>query len=337
MAIAGTVASLTTPGQSGKTAGKNDLWLDQYGGAVERVVHDECVLWNQLDKRTVIGASTITDHAIGKSGGMQALTPGQGATASAPRFGNYKVTVEKGMILRNAVFTLDEIQNDYSIAATLGEENGMEMAEYLDMTAFIMALKAAHATVNTLVTQDGQTITDLPGYVGATQVNLAAVGDETDPDKFVLGLQNVILGMQNKKIDPAKLGMKVYVRPERFWTLLNHEKLVNVQFSDGNAKFSSAILKDVGGLEIVTTLHLPKAAVTDHVLGANYNLSADMALAEALIIEPKRALFVGESIPVRAETWRDNDTKSDIIDCYTAVGAALRRVEYAGVLRRKTA
>lgn len=329
-----TLSGLARPGQEFQQGEVDALFIEQFGGIVEGTIVKKSIMESFLNWRTVRGTNQITNYRNGDTT-LQKLGAGANPQPTPVDFDNISVKVDTVMLARNAVFTLDDIQNNYDAKKQLAEEQGKVLGKFIDNVGLIKGIKAARQ-----IAGDGTGgTTKLPsGWFGGTQANLAAANDELDPLKLQYKIEEAVFGIQEKDIDPTDEGMVIYVRPQQYWALYRNDKLVSTDYSTGNGNYAQGMVLKSVGLPIVTTNRLPKAAITDHPLSnsanANaYNLSADEAKAVALIMSP-RAVLAGASIPLQSDMYWDKQTKSWFIDSWIALGATENNPAFAAVVNK---
>lgn len=330
------LSGLARPGQRLQTNEVDALFIAEYGGMVEGTIVKQSIMESFINWRMVEGTNTITNYRNGDTV-LQKLGAGSNPQPTPVDFDNVSVKVDTVMLARNAVFTLDDIQNKYDAKAALAKEQGKVIGKFMDSVGLIKGIKAAR-----VIKGDGTGgTTKLPsGWFSGTQANLAGAGDETDPNKLQYKIEEAIFGIQEKDLDPDEEGMVIYVRPAQYLALLRNDKLIDGDFNgDGqNGSYSGGkVLKSVG-LPIRSTNRLPSAAVADHPLSnaANnnaYNLSAAEAKAVALIMSP-HALLAGASIPLQSDVYWDKQTKSWFIDSWLALAATENNPAYAAVVNK---
>lgn len=329
-----TLSGLAQPGQRLQEGQADALLIAEYGGLVEGTIAKKSIMESFVNWRHVEGTNTLTNYRNGDTT-LQKLGPGSNPQPTPMDFDNVSVKIDTVMLARNAVFTLDDIQNKFDAKAAMADEQGKVIAKFIDSVGMIKGIKAAR-----IVKGDGTLgTTKLPsGWTGGTQSNLAAAGDETDPNKLQYKIEEAHATIQEKDIDPADEGMVIYVRPSQYLALLRNDKLVNSQYSMGNGQYAEGLVLKSVGLPVRSTNRLPSAAVTGHALsnaanGNAYDLSAAEAKAVALIMAP-RALLAGSSIPLQSDIYWDKQTKSWFIDSWLALGAAENNPAYAAVVNK---
>ncbi len=333
MALPTTSAHLSRPGQDGGTGAYDALFIEEYGGLVDLAFHEMSMMKSFINVRTVTGTNTVKNYRVGETA-LSAVTPGVRPDATPTNFGDTSVTVDTVVVARNNVFLLEDIQNNYDAKVELARTQGEQLGEYFDEAVYIQAMKAARATAPA----------NLPGFKGGTVKTLGTAGDELDAAKLEAGILNMIQAMEEKKVKvrgnqfgtTGYNGVKLFVSPAQYYTLLQSDKLVDSQYSPGNGDFADAKVLKVAGIPIATTTLLPQEAVASHFMsnasnGNSYNVTAGQAKGVVLGFAP-RALLAGETISLASDMWYSKEEKQWFIDSHLAFGVAPDRAEMAGIL-----
>jgi hypothetical protein len=329
-----TLSGLAHPAQKLQTGEVDALLLAEFGGMVEGTIGKTSIMESFLSWRPIVGTNTLTNYRNGDTV-LQKLGAGSNPQPTPVDFDNVSVKVDTVMLARNAVFTLEDIQNNYDAKAALASEQGKVIAKFMDSVGMIKGIKAAR-----IIKGDGTGgTTKLPsGWFGGGQYTLAAANDEIDPNKLQYQIENAVAGFAEKDIDAADEGMVIYVRPAQYLALSRNDKLINTQYSMGNGNYADGTVLRSVGLPIRSTNRLPSGAITGHALsntanGNAYDLSAAEGKAVALIMSP-HAVLAGSSIPLQSDMYWDKPTKTWMIDSWLALGAAANNPAYAAVINK---
>lgn len=315
---------LTRPGQA---LGTGDYWalmLEQYGGTVEGTLSKESFMRSFVNVRPVRGTDTISNNRVGKSH-LQAVNPGVRPTPTVNQFGKNSVTVDTVVLARANVFELDDLQIHFSARAEIGSEHGKEMARFVDEAFIIQGIKAA-----------GMDATGMPeGWTGGVTVDLAALGDEVDPDKLQRAIEDACQALE--EADLSLDGFVMLMRPAQYYALLRNDRLVSSDYSMGNGNYAQGNVLRSNGIPIVKTNRIPSAAITGHMLsnarnGAAYDVDATEAKTVALLMHSK-TLLAGETIPLTSKVYFHDVEMQWFIDSYIAFGVAPNRPDHAAIVR----
>lgn len=317
------------PNQINQAGDENALILEQFTGDVEHTFVSTSVLEKFFPRKPVKGTNTLTKKAIGRTK-LQKLRRGDAPDGTQVDFSKASVTVDTMLLSRHSIWQLDEIMTDIDARKEIAIEQGQEIAEFVDSTISIAAAHAAAQTVSAY-TQNGAAP---EGHQGATQIPLAAAGDENDPAKLYAAIGKLFSTMEEtRKVKPQRDGIVLIVRPSVFYTLQQAEQIVNGEYltSDGN-KLSDVPIFKAWGVPVLSSENLPNTVVTDHLLsntdnGAFYD--GDFTKLVAVAIAPK-ALLIGEALPLQSAVWWSDASKCWFIDSWMSFAVGFDRVELAG-------
>ena len=307
----------------------NPLHVEEYGGEVESRFVKVSFMRKYVKIKPVRGTDTVTNDRIGKTS-LQKVVPGVRPESGTAEFDNISVKVDTIVLARNNVALLDDFQSHYDVRAELGQDHGKEIGIFFDEAFIIQAIKSALVTI-------GTSAGDKPapeGFLGGTRVELAAAGDELDPDKLQRGLEDVCQAIEEKDVDLDD-GV-ILVAPAQYYALKRNDKLISAEYSIGNGNFAMGTVMESNGLPVVKTNRIPNADISDHYLsnpGNNnaYNISGEETDAVAVVMLP-RALLAGETIPLTSKVYYHEPELQWFIDSYLAFAVTPNRSENAGVL-----
>ncbi len=309
----------------------NPLYIEEYGGEVESQIIKTSIMKQFITMKSIRGTDTVTNDRIGTTS-LQAVSPGVRPAPGVAEFDNVSVKVDTIILARNNVNLLADFQAHYNVRAELGQDHGKIIGRFFDEALLIQGVKAAN-----IIKGDGTAgTTRLPeGWKGGVQIDLAAAGDENDPDKLQRGIEDLCEGIELNDIDIE--GAVLFVNPTQYYTLLRNDKLINSQYSTANGDYAEGTVLKSCGLPIFKTNRLPQEAVVDHYLSnagnnAAYDVSAEEAKVVALLMMPK-ALLAGETIPLTSKVYYSDIELQWFIDSYLAFGATPNRAEMAGVVK----
>ena len=318
-------AHLTRPGQDLGTGAVDALHIEQYGGEVESTLATESIMRQFVPIKSVTGTDTITNDRVG-SATLQAVTPGVAPDPSVMQFSNNSVTVDTIVLARNNVALLDDFQAHFSVRTEIGQEHGKVIAKFFDQSFLIQAIKCA-------MKDD----TGLPeGWTGGTQVDLAAAGDELDPDKLQRAIEDACQAMEEK--DQDLNGAALFVPIAQYYVLLRHDRLINADYTTSNGDYANGVVLKSNGVPIIKTNRIPDEVIEGHFLsnagnGNAYDVSSDEAKAVAIILKPK-GLLAGETIPLTSKVFYSDKELQWYIDSYLAYGVTTNRPDQCAVVMK---
>ena len=305
-----------------------DLLIDQYGGEVDSQFAKSSIMRQYVRVRPVKGTDTIVNNRVGKTQ-LQALVPGVRPPATPTGFGKVALTVDTVIIARDNRSMLNELQTHFDARMELAQDHGKELGKFFDEAFIIQAIKGSHQAAPTFAGNNG-------AFGAGKSIELAAAGDEEDPDIMEAAISEVITEMEEEDIPVDEL--IVLVRPKTFQVLKNHNKLLSRDFAAGNGDFAKGIIYEVNGARVVKTARIPTGAITNHKLsnaanGNAYDLTAAEADAVAVILHPK-SLLAGETIPLTSDIWFSKEEKQWFIDSFIAFGVTVGRPDVCGTVNK---
>lgn len=305
-----------------------ELFLDEYGGAVESQFAKDSTMRRFTTIRKIMGTDTVVNNRVGKTT-IQKLTPGVRPAANSTPFGKVKVTVDTIVLARDNRSLLNELQTHFSARNELGKDHGKQIGKFFDEAFIIMGIKGALSAAP-----------DLGGgadknSIGAGKfVDLVSAGDELDPDILAQAITSILVLMEEDEVPTEE--MVVLVRPTEYNTLLNNNKLADKDFSGDNADFAKGNLKVIYDTPIVKTARIPRQENLEHFLSNAdndyaYNITGKETRAVAVIIHPK-SFLAGETIPLTSDVWFNKEEKQWFIDSWLAFAVAVNRPDVCGAV-----
>lgn len=319
------------PNQINQSGNENALILEQFTGDVEHTFQTTSMLEKFFPRKTVKGTNTLTRKAIGRTK-LQKLKRGDAPDGTQVDFSKASVTVDTLLLSRHSIWVLDEIFTDIDTRKEIAVEQGMEIAEFVDATISIAAAKAAAQTQSTF-TRNGRAP---EGHFGATQIGLAAAGDELDPAKLYAAIGRLFAEMEEtKKVKPQRDGIVLIVRPKVFMTLQQAEQISNGDYltSDGN-KLSGIPMITAWGVPILRSENMPNGVVAGHLLSNEDNANwydGNFTGLVAVAVSP-RALLIAEALPLQSSVWWSDASKCFFVDSWMSFAVGFNRAELAGMI-----
>jgi len=323
------MSGINIPSDSGHLSDQDRAdMIEHFAGTVDSQFAKRSMMRQFVPVKNITGTDTAIVRRAGKTD-LTAITPGVRPETTNVNFSRAAVTVDTVIIARQNQSLLNEFQADFNVRAQLAMDHGKELGKFFDEAFLIQAIKAAGQTVGATP--------DLNGAFGDGKVEqLAAAGDELDPDLLYARIAAIITRMQEEDIDTEECA--VFVRPTEFDVLLNHDKLIDRDFSMDNGDFADGRLATIKGSPIMQTARVPQTAVTGHPLsnagnGNAYDLTAAEANVAAVVMHPM-SLLAGETVPLTSDIFWDKTEKQWFIDSYMAFGVSNRREDLCGVVRK---
>lgn len=123
------------------------------------------------------------------------------------------------------------------------------------------------------------------------------------------------------------------MNPDAFDLLLDEKKLMNVEYQGGNGdnNFAARRVAWLNGTRVIETPRFPTGVITDHLLGADFNVSAAEAKALFVIFNPAKALVTVEAKAMTVRKWDDPENFQSVLDSYCMYTVGQHRPDAVGV------
>lgn len=123
------------------------------------------------------------------------------------------------------------------------------------------------------------------------------------------------------------------MNPDAFDLLLDEKKLMNVEYQGGNGdnNFAARRVAWLNGTRVIETPRFPTGVITDHLLGADFNVTAAEAKALFVIFNPAKALVTVEAKAMTVRKWDDPENFQSVLDSYCMYTVGQHRPDAVGV------
>lgn len=223
--------------------------------------------------------------------------------------------------------TVMDWQDDWTAPdrwADTGRNHGTEHAKLFDQAHIIQLQKSrkwlAPAHLKPAFYDGKEYIATIP---------TATADADADKEKFASNIiaahASGIEEMVNRDLGGSLTEFITVVSPRVFGVLLHSKKLINVDYSAGNGDFAARRVGMVNGVRIVESARFPRAAITNHPLGASFNVDADDVACEMVVYHPKMTLVTVEAKPLTTNKWSDDRNFADVLDSFTLYTIGQRR------------
>lgn len=329
-------AQLARPHWAGSNADL-DIHLEAYEGDIEGSFRVESMFRasNLTNYKSVEGRSnTWRGDRVGA-----AVVKGRrsGEKLDQTRIVNEKllITVDTTSYISTPVdyqddWTAPDFQAEYSA------EHGSAHAKAFDQAHIIQLIKAGKwAAPTSLKTSgafnDGITKT-LTGYTAAIALGTEA-GFETAADLLVRTHKDALAEFVKRDLGGSLSEFVTLIDPDAFNVLLDHKKLMNVEFQggEGGNNFAQRRVAWLNGQRIIETPRFPKTAITGHLLGPAFNVSAAEAKSLMVLFHPRKTLVTVEAQGMTARYWDDKPNFSNILDSYCMYTVGIKRGDTVAV------
>ncbi|MES9284850.1 hypothetical protein ABEQ48_12205, partial [Cutibacterium acnes] len=156
--------------------------------------------------------------------------------------------------------------------------------------------------------------------------------EEADASALVHGHKKVIEAFIRRDADLGSL--VTVVDPAWFCILLEHKKLMNVEFTGGRGVNDVAMrrIAYVNGIRIIESNAFPQAAISDHLLGPDFNVDANEIKRKMIVFDPSMALVTVEAQPLFNRVWDDEREMTNVLDSFHMYTVGQKRPDVVGVV-----
>lgn len=125
------------------------------------------------------------------------------------------------------------------------------------------------------------------------------------------------------------------IAPEWFHDILNYDKNISKEFSDGNGNFARRQIAYVNGFKIIETPRIDFTPVTtDNQYGAEFVRTAAQAKTGLILFNPEHTLMDIQVHGTQVKTWENDDEWARKIDTFRMNKPEIRRGDSAFALRK---
>jgi len=244
----------------------------------------------------------------------------------------FLITVDTTSYIRTSV----DYQDDWtapSFQAEMSAEHGIAHAKAFDQAHIIQLIKAgawvAPASLKATGAFNDGLNAELTGFTAETDVFAKA-------DMIVAKHKDFLAEFVKRDLGGSLSEFQSLINPDWFNVLLEHNKLMNVDYSSvatGQNDFAMRRVAWLNGTRVVETPRFPTGAIASHFLGPAFNVSATEAKTGLVVFHPRKTLVTVEAMPMTTTMWDDKRDFTNVLDSYTMYTVGVRRGDAVGVLR----
>lgn len=322
------VANLTRPHWGGPNSDV-DIHIEEHLGIVDKVFAYSSQLANVMNIRNLRGTNTVRLDRLGDVtvGGRKT---GEPLVQSKVVNDKMVVTVDTVLYLRHEFDKFDDWTAGFDARKEIAEVDGTAMAKLFDQACLIQAAKCADFVVPT-----GLSGAFNPGILIPVTIDGTTAQAEADAALLVAAHRKSLEALILRDLSDAVYSEAVtYVDPRIFSILLEHKKLLNVEFQalGGVNDYARSRIAVLNGVRIVESARVPTAAITNHPLGSAFNVSAAEARRRMITIIPSKTLMTVQVHNLTADYWEDKREFSWVLDTFQSYTVAQRRPDTAAIV-----
>ena len=335
MAATYNAAALTREHWAGANADV-DIHIEAYEGDIDGSFRVESIFRSSGLTNFKSVANNSNTWRGDRVGGATVQGRKSGQTLDATRIANDKfvITVDTTSYIRTPFdyqddWTAPDFQAEYSA------EHGTAHAKAFDQAHIIQLIKCSAfvAPAHLVPAFNNGIAVTMTGYAAAAATATLTVG-EVKAEMIVQAHKNVLATFVKRDLGDSLAETMTLIEPDTFNTLLEHKKLMNVDFQGTSAEnsFSARRIAWLNGVKIMETPRFPTAAIPAHLLGASFNVTAAEAKARLIVFFPKKALVTVEAKGMTVRHWDDPKEFQSVLDSYTMYTVGQKRPDAVGVI-----
>jgi hypothetical protein len=271
-------------------------------------------------------------YRIDRVGGASVSGRRNGETLDPKRIPNDKlvITVDTTSYIR----TPFDYQDDWTspdFTAEYAAEHGTAHAKAFDQAHIIQLIKAGDWVAPAALKTSGAFF---DGYKDTMTGYAAETDAESKADYIVAAHKKALAAFVNRDLGGSLGELVTLMKPEVFNVLLDHKKLMNVEFQGGNGynDFSQRRIAVLNGIRVIETPRFPSAAITNHILGPQFNVSSTEAKAAFILFHPRKTLVTVEAHGMTVRQWDDPKDFQSVLDSYHMYTVGIRRGDATAVV-----
>lgn len=308
-----------------------DIHLEAYEGDIEGSFRVESMFRssNLTTFKPISGTNTWRGDRVG---GATVKGRRSGESLDGARIVNEKVliTVDTTSYIRTPMdyqddWTAPDFQAEYSA------EHGSAHAKSFDQAHLIQLIKAGDWVAPQALKDSGA----FYDGVKSTLTGYTAQADrEVKADYIVQQHKTDLATFVKRDLGGSLNEFVTLITPDAFNVLLDHKKLMNVDFQGGmgDNNFAQRRVGWLNGIRVIETPRFPTGAIAAHHLGPAFNVTAAEAKAIMVTFHPRKTLVTVEAQGMVVRVWDDKGEFCNVLDSYTMYTVGLKRGDCVAVV-----
>ena len=298
-----------------------DLHLEEHTGLVDQAFEVSSQLAQLMNLRSLRGTNTLRVDRLG-SVTVQGRRAGEDLNDSAVKQDKLNLVVDTVCYLRHRFDKFDDWTSSIDTRRELSKADGTAMAKHFDQACLIQAMKCADFKAPDHLRDAFNDGVEVPVAVSG-----AAADASASANALVIAHRKSLeaLILRDLGDDVLREGLTI-VDPGIFSLLLQHDKLMNVQFgAQAGNNFVGGRIAELNGVRLMESARMPTAAITSNPLGSQFLLSAAQAKRRMVTMVPSMALIGAEVSPLSADYWEWKEKFCWVLDTTRAFTVGQRR------------
>lgn len=321
---------LTRPDWGG-TAADVDIHVEEYEGLIDKSFTVESIFRSQGLTNFKSVENQSNTYRLNRMGGVAVK-----GRKSGEKLDEQRIVQEKHIISVDTVAyvrTTGDYADDWTspdYTSEYSEAHGTAHSKAFDQAHVIQLIKAGAWIAPASLAASG---------AFSNGISLTMTGYTAEPDVAKKAAmierkhREAVTTFVNRDLGGSLTEFVTLIRPDIFAALMDHDKLMNVQFNGGNGNsMVGRRIAELNGMRVMETPRFPTGAIASHFLGSAFNVSAAEAKAAMVVFHPKLTLVTVEATGMNVRMWDDKKEFTNVLDSYNMYNIGIRRGDATAVV-----
>lgn len=321
---------LTRPDWGG-TAADVDIHVEEYEGLIDQSFTVESIFRSQGLTNFKSVENQSNTYRLNRMGGVAVK-----GRKSGEKLEEQRIVQEKHIISVDTVAyvrTTGDYADDWTApdyTSEYSQAHGNAHAKAFDQAHVIQLIKAGAWVAPASLAASG---------AFSNGISLTMTGYTAEPDVAKKAAmierkhREAVTTFVNRDLGGSLTEFITLIRPDIFSMLMEHDKLMNVQFNGGNGNsMVGRRVAELNGMRVMETPRFPTGAIASHFLGSAFNVSAAEAKAAMVVFHPKLTLVTVEAAGMNVRMWDDKKDFTNVLDSYNMYNIGIRRGDATAVV-----
>ena len=321
---------LTRPDWGG-TAADVDIHVEEYEGLIDQSFTVESIFRSQGLTNFKSVENQSNTYRLNRMGGVAVK-----GRKSGEKLEEQRIVQEKHIISVDTVAyvrTTGDYADDWTApdyTSEYSQAHGNAHAKAFDQAHVIQLIKAGAWIAPASLAASG-------AFSNGISLTMTGYTAEADLAKKAAMIERkhreAVTTFVNRDLGGSLTEFITLIRPDIFSMLMEHDKLMNVQFNGGNGNsMVGRRVAELNGMRVMETPRFPTGAIASHFLGSAFNVSAAEAKAALVVFHPKLALVTVEATGMNVRMWDDKKEFTNVLDSYNMYNIGIRRGDATAVV-----